>query len=113
MQHDREYYEAQIEALHNQIDRWKEKCDQLQADLDDQRAENESLLAGLRNAIKPTRGIAAANKASNNYLESANYTPRVDGKPFRCSCGCNVFRKPTGKPDIYVCNACSTHYQGA
>lgn len=37
----------------------------------------------------------------------------IDGKSFRCQCGCNVFHKP--EPDdeaIYRCNACHTEYRG-
>lgn len=35
--------------------------------------------------------------------------PRVDGKPFRCECGCNVF---TRSGNIFQCNACRTKYEG-
>ena len=27
-------------------------------------------------------------------------------------CGCNVFRNPVGKPNVYVCNACEARYIG-
>jgi hypothetical protein len=48
-----------------------------------------------------------------------NILLKVAGKPFRCSCGCNVFHHP--KPDegeevdddIYICNACETEYSSA
>lgn len=35
---------------------------------------------------------------------------RVGSKLFRCSCGCNVFRHPQGKPDTYQCNGCASQY---
>ncbi len=35
--------------------------------------------------------------------------PRVNGKPFRCECGCNVFTK---LDNFYRCNACSLEYEG-
>lgn len=34
----------------------------------------------------------------------------VSGKPFRCSCGCNVLTLLA--PYSYRCNACSAEYQG-
>lgn len=41
-----------------------------------------------------------------------NFTPRIDGKMFRCSCGCNVFHKPNKKDlDLYKCNGCGTLYE--
>jgi len=36
--------------------------------------------------------------------------PRVNGKHFRCSCGCNVFTEY--EPLKYRCNSCDTCYQG-
>lgn len=36
---------------------------------------------------------------------------KVDGKPFRCECGCNVFTKVS---DVrYECNACEQLYEGS
>ena len=43
-----------------------------------------------------------------------NSTLKIAGKPFRCSCGCNVFHQPDAtRPEIYECNACETWYEGA
>jgi hypothetical protein len=37
---------------------------------------------------------------------------KVDGKPFRCRCGCNVFHQPDDtQPEIYACNACESWYE--
>ena len=42
-----------------------------------------------------------------------NFTVKVGGKPFRCSCGCNVFHKPDEtRQHIYQCNACESWYSG-
>lgn len=42
-----------------------------------------------------------------------NFTLNVDGKSFRCACGCNVFHKPDDKrQEIYQCNACEQWYRG-
>jgi len=38
--------------------------------------------------------------------------PVVDGKRFRCECGCNVFHHFNGNPNQYECNACSNVYEG-
>lgn len=35
--------------------------------------------------------------------------PKVDGKPFRCACGCNVFMR---RGDRYTCNGCRNRYEG-
>jgi hypothetical protein len=37
---------------------------------------------------------------------------RIQGKIFRCPCGCNVFRHPDGLPNIYRCNSCGNEYEG-
>jgi hypothetical protein len=39
-----------------------------------------------------------------------NFMPRVNGKPFRCECGCNVFHKDD--EGHFICNACETAYEG-
>lgn len=33
-------------------------------------------------------------------------------RSFRCSCGCNVFKKLVNPPLRYKCNACNQLYQG-
>lgn len=48
----------------------------------------------------------------STQVERENFTPRVDGNPFRCECGCNVFHKPTRRGNIYECNACGAWYAG-
>lgn len=38
---------------------------------------------------------------------------RIDGKSFRCQCGCNVFHHPDPKqPNLYECNACEERFRG-
>ena len=42
------------------------------------------------------------------------FTLKVGGKPFRCSCGCNVFHKPDRRRlDLFECNACGTWFEAA
>lgn len=38
--------------------------------------------------------------------------PRVNGKPFRCTCGCNVFRQQPDDKTKYVCNSCQFVWVG-
>ncbi len=38
--------------------------------------------------------------------------PVVGGKPFRCDCGCNVFRHPEGEPLVFACNSCGERWRG-
>lgn len=41
------------------------------------------------------------------------FMPKVNGKSFRCECGCNVFHKPNADdPDLFSCNSCDTRYRG-
>lgn len=37
---------------------------------------------------------------------------KVDGQPFRCGCGGNVFHKETAT-GWYVCNSCGVTYEGS
>lgn len=37
---------------------------------------------------------------------------KVGGKPFRCTCGANVFTLIAAYPDRYSCNGCGTDYIG-
>ena len=37
---------------------------------------------------------------------------KIDGKFFRCHCGCNVFRKLKSNASKYVCNSCEEVYTG-
>lgn len=42
-----------------------------------------------------------------------NFTIRINGRLFKCNCGCNVFHKPDRKHlNIYECNACKTRFEG-
>ena len=38
------------------------------------------------------------------------FMPRVNGKSWHCECGCNVFHKPDGEPDVFECNACGAWF---
>jgi hypothetical protein len=39
-------------------------------------------------------------------------TLAVNGQPFRCDCGCNVFRRTPEFRTRYVCNACRLEWLG-
>jgi hypothetical protein len=60
------------------------------------------------------RKIAARSSAERNLDGTLrNFMPRVDGKPFRCKCGCNVFHKPVSKnKQLFECNSCGDRYNG-
>ena len=47
----------------------------------------------------------------NKVLPDGDVVVRINGRLFRCQCGCNVFRHPEGEPDIYRCNSCQTEYE--
>lgn len=46
--------------------------------------------------------------ANNSFLL------KNEGRPFRCSCGANVFHKDwdNDEGEIYVCNGCEAAYKG-
>lgn len=37
---------------------------------------------------------------------------KVDGRPFRCDCACNIFRKLLVDPSRFVCNGCGARWRG-
>lgn len=37
---------------------------------------------------------------------------KIEGKSFKCNCGCNLFHHEYEDKNIYTCNACSQEYQG-
>ncbi len=42
-----------------------------------------------------------------------NVMPKVNGKPFECSCGCNVFHhQDENCLSMYECNGCGEWYRG-
>lgn len=48
---------------------------------------------------------------SNGEIE--NFTIKLEGKSYRCACGCNVFHKPDKtRLGLYECNACKTRFSG-
>jgi len=45
--------------------------------------------------------------------ENKYFMIKLEGKPFRCECSCNVFSKPDkSRPDLYQCNSCEQWYEG-
>lgn len=44
--------------------------------------------------------------------EVENVTVRINGKLFRCHCGCNVFHHPKANPQVFECIACEDWYEG-
>lgn len=68
---------------------------------------------GAEQAQQPmTEPTIKAVKNPDGSIE--NFMPKVNGKSFRCNCGCNVFHKPDDKdPDLYECNACGAWFESA
>ena len=41
-----------------------------------------------------------------------NFTVRIAGKSYRCTCGANVFHKPDRtEPELYECNGCGQQFE--
>lgn len=55
-----------------------------------------------------------AERAREETMQPGDKMVYLDGSrtAFRCTCGCNVFRKPVGAPNKYVCNSCKARYTG-
>ena len=49
---------------------------------------------------------------SEDKYGTRDFMPCVGGKPFRCSCGCNVFKRATNAGLKYRCNSCRAVYAG-
>lgn len=54
----------------------------------------------------------ARRKNALEEMVNEDVMPMIDGRSFRCGCGCNVFRHPKGKPTVFVCNSCRDRYIG-
>lgn len=52
--------------------------------------------------------IPVEKKASLGW--SGDKMVKIEGRSFRCECGCNVFRESLDEPGLYKCNACSAYY---
>jgi hypothetical protein len=57
------------------------------------------------------------SKHSGLVLTDEQFTVQTDGKYFKCSCGCNVFKKvvdPRSQgfhvDEVYACNVCPATY---
>lgn len=51
------------------------------------------------------------NAVKNDDGSLENFLLRINGKGFRCECGCNVFHIPDkANPDVYKCNACTATF---
>lgn len=78
-------------------------------------AAREEALALLGTPLeKPMVHLMQAKEGTSLEYEPKSLTMvKVDGKPFHCECGSNVFFHPGGKPDLYECNACGTQFEGS
>ncbi len=63
---------------------------------------------------KALLALAAESKPEvlREEIGTEDFMPRINGVTFRCSCGCNVFRKLVKRPEVYVCNSCGDRYVG-
>jgi len=59
--------------------------------------------------IQIAKIIETAIKNQHVNEENRNSTIRIDGKLFRCNCGCNVFAKLS--ENRYRCNMCKSEYE--
>ena len=46
----------------------------------------------------------------DKHNENPNILVTVEGKNFRCQCGCNVFHH-LDDDDIFICNSCNSEYE--
>lgn len=65
------------------------------------------LIHCVNHACKSNGGDYDSTKTEDNDI-----MPMIDGKSFRCSCGCNVFRRLKYNKNKYKCNSCEVIYIG-
>jgi hypothetical protein len=56
--------------------------------------------------------VDKARSVIESAAKTGNFILKVADKPFRCSCGCNVFHHPPSDPEVFACNACDLCYEG-
>lgn len=58
------------------------------------------------------RRLQCVDEEPGAYNE--DFMPKINGKFFRCECGCNVFRKPkpVSRPNLFECNSCEALFEG-
>ena len=57
-------------------------------------------------------GLCADNPVLNEDGSLHQFTLNIEGKPYRCKCGCNVFHKPNKeKLMVYQCNSCKEIFE--
>lgn len=89
-------------------------CEWLDAD---DLAEAEALCGRINATVAASMGQGPTGlpltEASNpEPAPTGDVMPRVDGKPFRCECGCNVFRwVDTERGRRLRCNSCRALYE--
>jgi hypothetical protein len=73
----------------------------------DYRGQADKAIAILKEALEQND-----TRVLNSDGTLHNFTLKMEGKPFRCQCGCNVFHKPNkNKLTLYQCNACETQFE--
>ena len=64
--------------------------------------------------VRPAVADRYAKAVLNDDGTLHNFMLKLDGKSFRCECGCNVFHKPDRKHlEIYECNGCALRFETA
>lgn len=59
------------------------------------------------------RTATTTDRFTDDAPMSEDKTIKLEGKPFRCSCGANVFKSFINHPSYYRCNGCGTIFEGA
>lgn len=73
----------------------------------------EELIAVSETLSEQTADHKFCNAVCNDDGTLRNFTLRIDGKIFRCECGCNVFHKPDRNDvNLYKCNGCGQEFNG-
>lgn len=62
--------------------------------------------------VTPEQAYSGVRRAALSAPVPPDVMPMINGRSFRCECGCNVFRHPEGEPLVFVCNSCSARFRG-
>ena len=68
----------------------------------------------LKAVLQDFKGWLDRKLEVDEELTEENFMVFLQGRQgsFRCDCGANVFKKPVGSPEKFVCNGCGTRWTG-
>lgn len=72
----------------------------------------QSHMANIRKKLRLELPVIPEDEfnGTRDEVQARGVMPKIDGKFFRCECGCNVFTKSKTRAHILRCNSCLSIY---